>query len=185
MISAPGSRKTPSTRSPSAICAASSAGVNCGRRRRRAAGSRCGRSRRGDRRGSRRRDRRCGGRGARSQSKSRAGDDVPPVDRQAPVLPGLAERVGRHADRRVQPELVLPRPDVGAVAADHERQVAEQRHAGRPSPRAARHWSPATHCRYCAVTGCRRPARPRAAASAAGMRDRAAAAGQSVQGRSP
>ena len=59
---------------------------------------------------------------------------LPPVDRQSPVLPGLRERIGRHADRRVDPELVLARPDVGAVAADHEREVAEDADRGTVAP---------------------------------------------------
>ena len=33
--------------------------------------------------------------------------------------------------RGIEAELVLPRPDVGAVAVHHERQIAEQRHAVR------------------------------------------------------
>ena len=45
-------------------------------------------------------------------------EHVPPVDRKPPVLARLAECVGRHADRRIHPEFVLPRPDVGAVAAN-------------------------------------------------------------------
>ena len=56
-------------------------------------------------------------------------DDIPAIRRQSPVLPGLGERVGRRADGSVDVELVLPRPDVGAVAAHHEREVAE--HADR------------------------------------------------------
>ena len=70
------------------------------------------------------------------------------VDRHAPVLPGRAERVGRRADRRVEPELVLPRPDVGAVAVDHERQIAEQRDAVRVLRARRCHCVPASHCRY-------------------------------------
>ena len=50
---------------------------------------------------------------------------VPAVHRQSPVLSGLGECVGRHADRRVDTKLMLPGPDVGAVAADHEGKVAE------------------------------------------------------------
>ena len=50
---------------------------------------------------------------------------VPAVDRQSPVLSGLGECVGRHADRRVDTELMLPGPDVGTVPADHEGKVAE------------------------------------------------------------
>ena len=68
--------------------------------------------------------------------------DVPVVERHAPVLPGRAERVGRRADRHVEIELMLARPDVGAVAVDHERQIAEQRDAVRVLSRA-----PATACR--------------------------------------
>ena len=62
-------------------------------------------------------------------------DDVPAIDRHAPVLAGGAERVGRRADRGVETELVLPGPDVGAVAVHHERQIAEQRHAVGLRPR--------------------------------------------------
>jgi hypothetical protein len=36
--------------------------------------------------------------------------------RQAPVLAGVAERIGRHADGRVEHELLLARPHVRAVA---------------------------------------------------------------------
>src|SRR6185436_9432917 len=51
---------------------------------------------------------------------------IPLIERHPPVLPGGAEGVRRRADRDIEPELMLPRPDVGAVAVDHERQVAEQ-----------------------------------------------------------
>ena len=64
------------------------------------------------------------------------GDHVPAVGREAPVLAGLRKRVRRRADRRVEPELLLPRPDVGAVAADHEGKVAED--ADRAARRRAR-----------------------------------------------
>ena len=57
----------------------------------------------------------------------------PAPRRQAPVLPGLAERIRRHADGRVEAELVLPRPHVRAVGGDHERQVAEHAHRPRQS----------------------------------------------------
>ena len=57
------------------------------------------------------------------------GDHVPAVDRHAPVLSGRAEGVGRRAQRQVEPELILPRPHVGAVGVHHERQIAEQLHA--------------------------------------------------------
>ena len=57
--------------------------------------------------------------------------DVPPIERHAPVLPGRAERVGRDADRHLEAELLLARPDIGAVAIHHERQIAEQRDAVR------------------------------------------------------
>ena len=53
-------------------------------------------------------------------------DRVPAVDRHAPVLSGVAERIGRNADRGVEHEERLIGPDVGAVAVDHERQIAEQ-----------------------------------------------------------
>ena len=62
---------------------------------------------------------------------------VPPVDRQSPILARLAERVRRNADRCVHAEFILTGPDVRAVAAHHERQVAEQRDAGGLLPRAA------------------------------------------------
>ena len=55
----------------------------------------------------------------------------PAPRRQPPVLPGVAERVGRHADGGVEHELLLAGPHVGAVARHHERQVAEHPHAGR------------------------------------------------------
>ena len=76
------------------------------------------------------------------------GDDVPAIERHPPVLSRRAERVGRRADRRVETELVLPRPHVGAVAVDHERQVAEQRDAVRlrRAPRATAR--AACHCMY-------------------------------------
>ena len=63
------------------------------------------------------------------------GDDVPPVDGHAPVLSRRAEGIRRHAERRVEPELILTRPHVRAVAVDHERQVAEQLDAVRIGPR--------------------------------------------------
>jgi hypothetical protein len=56
-------------------------------------------------------------------------DDVPAIDGQAPVLARGAERIGRRADGGVEAELVLAGPDIGAVAVDHERQVAQQGHA--------------------------------------------------------
>ena len=59
------------------------------------------------------------------------GEHVPPVGRKSPVLAGGAERVRRHTHRQRRIELVLSRPDVRAVAADHERQVTEQRHTAR------------------------------------------------------
>ena len=138
MISAPGSRNTASTRSPSARCAASSAGVNCGV----AAVVR-------PEVGAIEADEMIDaiaveqiGVAARAVAQPvevALGQHVPAVDRQAPVLPGLAERIGRHADRRVEAELVLPRPDVGAVAADHERQVAEERDVAGVASRALPH----------------------------------------------
>ena len=64
-------------------------------------------------------------RARREPAESAGGDRLPAVGGKAPVLAGLGERVGRRADRRVEAEVVLPRPDVGAVAADHEREVAE------------------------------------------------------------
>ena len=56
------------------------------------------------------------------------GDDVPAIDRHAPVLSRRAERIGRHTERGIQPKLILPRPDVRAVAVDHERQIAKKLH---------------------------------------------------------
>ena len=53
---------------------------------------------------------------------------VPAVDRQPPVLSGRAERVRRRARRPIESKQVLVGPDVGAVDADHEREVAEQSH---------------------------------------------------------
>src|SRR5207245_9863143 len=52
-----------------------------------------------------------------------------------PVLALGAERVGRRAERDVEQELLLPRPDVGAVAVDHEWEIAQQLHAVRVLPR--------------------------------------------------
>src|SRR5262245_2682320 len=63
------------------------------------------------------------------------GDDIPAIDRHAPVLTGGAERVGRHAERGVENELMLPRPHVGAVAVHHERQIAEELDAVRAPTR--------------------------------------------------
>src|SRR5205085_46517 len=64
--------------------------------------------------------------GPRRQPLEAAGRDLAPaVGRQTPVLTGFGEGVRRRADRRVHPEIVLARPDVGAVAANHEREVAE------------------------------------------------------------
>ena len=51
---------------------------------------------------------------------------IPAIGGQPPVLTGFREGVRRSADRRVETELVLPGPDIGAVAAHHEREVAEQ-----------------------------------------------------------
>ena len=56
---------------------------------------------------------------------------LPAPRRQAPVLPGVAERVRRDADGGVEHELLLAGPHVGAVARHHERQVAEDADAGR------------------------------------------------------
>ena len=49
----------------------------------------------------------------------------PAVCRESPVLSRVRKGVWRRADRGVQPELGLAGPDVGAVAAHHEREVAE------------------------------------------------------------
>ena len=57
-------------------------------------------------------------------------DAVPAIRRQAPVLAFGAERVGRRADGQLAVELLLVLPDVGAVGADGERQIAEE-----PDPR--------------------------------------------------
>ncbi len=64
-------------------------------------------------------------------------DHVPPIDRHAPVLTGVAEGVRRHAEGDVEMKLILAGPDIRAVAVDHERQVAEERDAARR--RAGRH----------------------------------------------
>src|SRR5262249_32865852 len=65
-------------------------------------------------------------------------DDVPPVNRHAPVLAGLAEGIRWRTDGRIEPELILLCPDVGAVAIYHERQIAKERYAvhvgSRPLP---------------------------------------------------
>src|SRR6185503_1918481 len=61
---------------------------------------------------------------------------IPLIERHPPVLPGGAEGVRRRADRDIEPELMLARPDVGAVAVDHERQIAEQLDAVRALARA-------------------------------------------------
>src|SRR5688572_18846351 len=45
------------------------------------------------------------------------GKTIPAIDRQPPVLTGLREGVRRRTDRRVETELMLSRPDIGAVAA--------------------------------------------------------------------
>ncbi len=52
-------------------------------------------------------------------------DHLPAIDREPPVLACRREVVGRCPYGRVEPELVLAGPDVGAVAADHERKVPE------------------------------------------------------------
>jgi len=57
-----------------------------------------------------------------------ASNDVPSIERHTPVLSVAAEGVGRRAYRNVQLELVRSRPDIGAVAIDHERQVADRLH---------------------------------------------------------
>ena len=58
--------------------------------------------------------------------------DVPVVRRQAPVLAGGGEGVGRRAHPAIQEEVLLAAPDVGRVAPHHERQVALQGHPQRP-----------------------------------------------------
>jgi hypothetical protein len=55
---------------------------------------------------------------------------IPAIDRHPPVLTGFREGIRRRSDRRVETELVLSRPDVGAVAAHHEREIAEQSDVG-------------------------------------------------------
>jgi hypothetical protein len=60
---------------------------------------------------------------------------LPSVVRIAPQLAGGREIVGRHAGDHLRPSLVVqqetvaPRPDVGAVVADEERNVAENQNA--------------------------------------------------------
>ena len=66
-----------------------------------------------------------------------APDHVPPIDRHPPVLTAGAERIRRDAERDVEMKLVLPRPHIGTVAVDHERQIAEQLDAVRAAARLA------------------------------------------------
>ena len=54
------------------------------------------------------------------------GHHVPAIDGQSPVLAGRTEGVRRRADGAVEAEGVLVGPDVGAVAADHERKVTKE-----------------------------------------------------------
>src|SRR5262245_1642331 len=61
-----------------------------------------------------------------------AGDRVPAVRGHAPVLTGSTERVRRDAGRRVEVKVRLARPDVGAVAVDHEWQIPEKLDAETP-----------------------------------------------------
>ena len=56
---------------------------------------------------------------------------VPPVDREAPVLAGRAEGVGRDAHPRVEAEVAAPGPHVGGVRRHHEREVAPELDAER------------------------------------------------------
>ena len=98
---------------------------------------------------------------------------VPAIHGQPPVLAGLRERVRGNADRRVDAELVLAGPDVGAVAAHHEGEVAEDHDAGvagAPGATARRRSTAASRNR-----GSRAPASSRAAASASGRRSRSGA----------
>src|SRR5205085_2374002 len=97
-------------------------------------------------------------------------DHVPSIQRHPPVLSRRAERVGRRADGDVEVELVLPRPDVGAVAVDHERQIAEQRDGARPFTRRTASYS---------MRGARR-ARSIAARSSGGMHGSPPSASKSV-----
>ena len=127
MTSTPGSRSTFSTRSPSASCFSSSAGVKNGSPAVERPGVRpvetdemvdavpvveiAGSPR------------------PVTQPAEIVGRDrVPSIGRHAPVLTGCAERIRRCAYRHVEVELVLPGPDVGAVAVHHEREIAEQCH---------------------------------------------------------
>src|SRR4029450_12800834 len=61
--------------------------------------------------------------------------DVPAIDRQAPLLSLLAERVRRNTHLRTEIELRLTRPHVGAVERHDKRKIAEQPHTREIAPR--------------------------------------------------
>ena len=59
------------------------------------------------------------------------GKNLPVIWRHAPVLSRCAERVGRHANRSIEVELLLLGPHVCAVQVDHEGKIPEERNAVR------------------------------------------------------
>src|SRR5262249_22956742 len=70
-------------------------------------------------------ERRVAARSLREPAEAARRDLAPAIRGNSPVLAGRRKGIRRRADGRVEPEVLLPRPDVGAVAADHERKVAE------------------------------------------------------------
>ena len=71
---------------------------------------------------------------------------IPVVRRKPPLLAGLAERIRRRADRRVEQKIAAPAPDIGAVQRHHERKIAEDlqpldRLSSRCHCRDAIHWT--------------------------------------------
>src|SRR4029450_11159194 len=64
------------------------------------------------------------------------GHDVPTAERHPPVLSGGAERIGRHTNRDVESKLILTHPDICAVTADHEGEIAKNPDAVSPTAHA-------------------------------------------------
>ena len=72
---------------------------------------------------------------------------VPPPQRHPPVLAGSLNASGGTPTETSSRKSFLPRPDVGAVAVHHERQIAEEPDAGEPGARVC-HCASAIHWRY-------------------------------------
>ena len=78
------------------------------------------------------------------------GDDVPSINRHPPILAGGAEGVGRHAERDVEPELMLAGPDVGAESPSTMNGKSPKMATPLAAAvrRASCHCDAASHCRY-------------------------------------